>query len=278
MWMILFTVCPMIFVVYYAFTTVSGSFTMEINISDGHNSQDYLIMMEFDPEEEILNLYMETEYTDGSSDVLGIYDGYAFEKYVVEGDGIEYYNYSDISDGLDDFFAFYRENTDAFDRVFDPFRVPSDREDLLLILENFDDVTDGEFSDAVDLEILADCMLEYFAQLNDESWLAEFAGYQEDYLFEPDLYDFFTESMPYFEEAFEDEDLYDEIYADMRDARNDLREVELTLECALKSGDMAEFRMDNGYAEMVITVYDVGKTEIDLDELDSLLEECMDNA
>jgi len=29
LWMILFTVCPMIFVVYYAFTTVSGSFTLE---------------------------------------------------------------------------------------------------------------------------------------------------------------------------------------------------------------------------------------------------------
>lgn len=257
-------------------TLDSGSFTVKVTATDGDYSNDVLIMVEFDPEEEILNLYMETEYDDGSTDVLGIYDGYIFEKYEDEAYDYYYCNYADASDSLEEFFTFYRENTDAFDRVFDPFRLPSDRDDLLMILENFDDVMDGEFSDVMDLEVLADCILEYNAQLNDEGWLEEFAGYQEDYLFEPDLYDFLDESLPYFETAFEDEDLYDEIYGDMRDSRNDLREVELTLECTLKSGGVAELRIENEYVEVTFTVYDVGKTEPDLDELDSLLEECMD--
>lgn len=256
-------------------TLDSGSFTMEMNISDEEYSQDYLMMVEFDPEEEILNLYMETEYTDGGTSVVGIYDGYSFEHYSY-GD-YEYYYYDDISDGLDDFFAFYQENSEPFDHVFDAFSTSSDRDDLLFILENLDDLTDGELSDLMDLEVLADCLLEYMEQLNDEKWLEEFAGYQGEYIFEPDLYDFLHESLPYFEPAFEDEDVYDELYGGMRDVRNELRDMDWTLEIALESGDEVVFRLDNGYAELEATVFDVGKTELDLDELDSLLEECMDN-
>lgn len=256
-------------------TLDSGSFTVEMNISDGEYSQDYLIMMELDPEEEILNLYMETEYVDGGKSVIGIYDGYSFEKYT-SGD-YEYYYYTDISDGVEDFFEFYRENSEPFDHVFDAFNTASDRDDLIFMLENLDDLTDGALGDVMDIDMLADCLLEYKVQLNDEQWLEEFAGYQGKYIFEPDMYDFLDESIPYFESAFEDEDVYDELYGDMRDVRNELRDLDWTLEVSLESGDVVIFRMDTGYAELEATFFDVGKTELDLDELDSLLEECMDN-
>lgn len=255
----------------------SGSFTVEMSIKMDNQNVDYLIMVEFDPEEEILNMLLEWDAANGSSATMGIYDGNMFTKQTYDGE--HWYQYTEVE--LDDFFESYLEYSDEVGNIFDPYRLPSDKDDILFLLEELDDAMDGELADNMDLEILADCISAYQKAHNDKGWLEENAGFSKSkdggetiYTYEPDLYDFFSESLPFFEEAFEDDDMYDEGMDAIDDSRSDLKSVKMEISFGVKSGYLTSVNAEVMGVEAAISFYDFGKTKLDVEELENLMDDC----
>ncbi len=257
-------------------TLDSGSFTAEMTITADGETGDLLIMVEFDPEEEIFNYLIEMDVP-GNKQVSGMYDGVAFSK-TTYGDE-SYYNYYEVD--MDELFEGYLEYADEVGNIFDPYSLPSDKEDILFLLEELDDATDGMLSDVMDLEILADCIADYQSAHNDKGWLKENAGFtqsKEDgatvYTYEPNLYEFLDASLPFFEEAFEDSDDYEEGADFIEDGRSELKKIDLLLSIGVKSGKLAFVELESGEVTIEIQFYNIGKTELDAGELEDLAKEC----
>lgn len=256
-------------------TLKSETFDFDITVEVEGETANFVGTIEFNPEEYVLNLYMDGTYTGADSTItMCLYDGQFF-GYTSE-DGEKWYTYTEIDeDILEEFFDAYLENADS----------KLSKEDLVEALEEMDDMTDGELSEFVDLEIMADCIMDYAAALNNKKWLKENAGFSQEkedgttyYIFEPDLQDFTEASLAFFEEAFEDEDVYEDGMDAIEESLSDLDDFNLEITFGVKSGYLSYFMMsaamDSEEVVLEAIFSEFGKTELDYDELDDLASEC----
>lgn len=260
----------------------SGSFTMEMKVDSGDMIAEYMIWVEFDPEERILNVYIDAKNDQGARLEMGIYDEHTFIKETYT-DGDRWYSYEKCDDELDEFFDRYVEYEDSVERIFDPYRLSSDKEDILFLLDELDDLMEGELGDVFDLDILSECMYAYIGMHNNKDWITENAGFKQEkkggetiYTYAPDLYDFFSVSMPVFEEAFEDDDVYDDTMDSMDESRSELKAINMELSFGVKSGYLTSARIEVEGTEMEITFSGFGKNELDIAELEDLMDDCKD--
>ena len=249
----------------------SETFNFDVTISEGEFSITMTGTVEFVPEEGILNFYMEGYNKAIDSKItVGMYDYCAFS--IEEEGGDKWYSYQEFDeDSLEEFFEYYLEYSDSD---------LNKKKDVLLILEEIDDLSDGELSEVVDLEILAECITEYVGAHNDKKWLEENAGFSQEkkngvtyYTYEPDLYDFLEGSLPYFEEALEEEDYYDDTMDALDDSRSELNRINLEITFGVKSGYLTSVLMDVEGLEIEVTFSEFGKAGLDYDELEDLLSE-----
>lgn len=248
-------------------TVDKGNLTAEFEISLDGESVEGIAMVDIDREERKVLLYCELE-ADGMEYVYGIYDGYMVM--MVEYYGETYYDCEDISDELDEMFDAYEENTEEFD--------------MQELLDTLDEGSGGELSDIFDFDELETCLTAYAKKLNSESWLKENAGYSKSskngvtfYTFEPSLYDFAEASLPFLESAFEDSDDYDDMMDELEDSEDYMEDYEIVISIGLRSGCLselkAEFDMDGDVLEISGQITDIGKTQIDVELLEEMLDE-----
>lgn len=252
-------------------TLKSETFNFDITVEADGESMNFVGTIEFNPEEYVLNMYMEGESSESDSTItMCLYDG-KFCGYTSD-DGDKWYTYTEIDeDILEEFFDAYLENADS----------KLSKKDLVEALEELDDMADGELSEVVDLEIMADCIMDYAASLNNKKWLKENAGFSQEkkngttyYIFEPDLHDFAEASLSFFEEAFEDEDVYEDGMDALEDSLSDLDDISLEITFGVKSGYLSYFMLDVEEVVIEAAFSEFGKAELDYDELDDLLSEC----
>ena len=253
-------------------TLDSETFNFDVTVDVDGETMNFAGTIEFNPKEYVLNLYMDATYTAADEKItMCVYDGQAFS--IEEDDGEKWYSYSEIDDSaIEDFCDYYLEYSDSN---------LNKKKDVLVILEELDDLTDGELSEIVDLEVLAECITEYVGAHNDKKWLEENAGFSQEkeggttyYTYEPNLYEFCEVSLPYFEEAFEDDDIYDEGMDVIEDSRGELKAIGLEVTFGVKSGYLTSILMDVEGVEIEVIFSDFGKAELDYDELDDLASEC----
>ena len=253
-------------------TVESEIFNFDVTVDTNGETMNFAGTIEFNPEEYILNMYMDATYTaDEAKVTLGIYDGQAFS--ISKEGGEKYYSYQEIDeDAVEEFCDYYLEYAD-YDL--------NKKKDVLVILEELDDMTDGELSEIVDLEVLAECITEYVDAHNDKKWLEENAGFSQEkdggttyYTYEPNLYELAEVSLPFFEEAFEDDDIYDEGMDAIEDSRSQLKAITLELTFGVKSGYLTSILVTLEGVEIEMTFSEFGKAELDYDELDDLASEC----
>lgn len=252
-------------------TVKKGNFTAEFEFDVEGDSAEGLIMMNVDYKKRDLTVYMELE-VDGTDSVFGIYDESMFMR-MDYGSG-SYYNYMDISDYLDGIFDAYEENSEEID--------------IQELLDQLDDQMDGELSEVFDFKQLEKCLNTYVKELNSASWLKDNAGYSKEsksgvtyYNFKPDSYDFTVASLPFFEKAFEDPDVYEDVMDEIEDVEEYFDDVVIEFSIGVKSGYLAalngEAEIDGDNLEFAISIYDVGETTIDTAELEDLMEEAEEN-
>ena len=78
----------------------------------------------------------------------------------------------------------------------------------------------------------------------------------------------------FFEESFEDDDIYEEGMDAIDDSRSQLKAIGLEVTFGVKSGYLTSVLMDLEGVEIEVTLSDFGKAELDYDELDDLASEC----
>lgn len=195
----------------------------------------------------------------GNKVTFGIYDGYMFtEDYVI-----------DISDELDEMFEACED---------------AQEQDLDELMEQLEDMLGISLEDYIDLDELPGCLKAYGKKLNSESWLKEYAGFTQEkkngttyYCFEPKTYDFLSGSLPLFESAFEDPDDYEDAMDSLKDAKSELNDMDVELTLGVKSGYLSEFllemEIDGISVSYEIELSNIGKTEIDVDELEDMLDD-----
>ena len=249
-------------------TVEKGNMTVEFEIDVDGESMEGIAMVNIDMKKQDVTLYCEMEM-DGMDFVYGIYDGYLVAQ-------VESYYYgtyctaTDISDELDEMFDSYEENTDDFN--------------MQDFLDELDDMMYGELSELFDFDELENCVNKYVKKLNSESWLKKNAGYKKTsksgvtyYTFEPALYDFAMASLPFLEKAFEDPDDYEDMMDSMEDSEDYMEDYEVSISIGLKSGYLtkleAEFDFEGDTMEIYGEITDIGKTEIDVDLLEDMLDE-----
>ena len=94
------------------------------------------------------------------------------------------------------------------------------------------------------------------------------------YTYEPNLYELASVSLPFFEESFEDDDIYEEGMDAIDDSRSQLKAIGLEVTFGVKSGYLTSVLMELEGVEIEVTLSDFGKAELDYDELDDLASEC----
>ena len=258
-------------------TFEKGNFTVELTIEYGYqglSSENYVmdmtIQVDLDMKKQELMLYGETTQDLGSGDYISyiaIIDGYSISGYKYSGQ--EYYTKTDISEDLEEFFEAYEDTKDTdWDDLFD------------LIEEN----TGEDLEDIIDLKAFKKCLRAYSRSLNSNKWLKENAGFSTHtsngvryYEFEPDLYKFSKASLELFEDAFQDEDDYEDSMEAIKDSRSTLNDTDLELLFGIKRSKLVEIEIkyeteSNGINiayEMEFT--HIGSTDIDVSTLEEML-------
>lgn len=252
-------------------TVEAGSFTMEARYyRNGELQGGSTLMAECDPKNEVFTMVI---YEDDSDNFTAYYDGYYLSRYTSYWDN-EVYSYKyDISDEQEEFF----EYLEAFEGI--DWSNP-DPEELLDALD-LPKSTIREIEEYIDLDEAQDALETVMGWLNDESWLAENLGYEVSekkgvttYSFDlngKDLRNVLKLILEEFESAL-DEDVYDELEDDIRGIE---KGMELYLELCVEDDCLisAELRAsyDGNEYSYVIECSDIGKTEIDTDELERYL-------
>lgn len=256
-------------------TVKAGNFTADFEIDVDGDSIEGTMFADIDTKNRTVNMLMTFE-ADGDEITIGIYDGQLFELYDY---GSRVYGYTqDIEDQLDEIFDAYEE---------------TGSKDMTTLLEDLDelmyDYTGEELSDYFDLEELEVCLKTYGKTVTKEKWLKENLGYEKSknggetlYTFEPSICDFLTASVPYFETAFEDSDMYEELMENLDDYGDDLDDefaIEFTI--GVKSGYLSSLdavvEVEGDEVEIIVDIYDVNRTKLDPAELEELLEEAEDS-
>ncbi len=207
-----------------------------------------------------------TMKVDGMKGTIAIYDGYAIAD---SGYGT---TAVDISDELDELFEAYEDAQKELE--------------LDEILELLEEQTGVSLDDYIDTDAIPDCMEAYGKKLNSESWLKENAGFTTEkqngtsyYCFAPKTYQFIAASIPFFESIFEDPDDYEDIMDELKDEKAELNDIKIELTFGVKSGYLSEILLEmNAGRESFsydVELTNIGKTRIDTDELEDLLDEAL---
>lgn len=252
-------------------TVKAGNFTAEYSVEVDGTEVEGTVFADIDVKQRTVSMYtvVENDYGDMT---LGIYDGQVFM--LADMGGYTYGDCEDIEDVLDEIFDAYEEAGSS---------------DLGELLEQLDelmyDYAGEELSDYVDLEELEKCLVAFGKAANKEKWLEANAGYSKSkvkgetlYTFEPSTYDLLVASLPYFETAFEDSDVYDELMEALEEAEDYLDDeaaIEYTI--GVKSGYLSSMiitvEIDGEELEAAVKIYDVNKTKLDEKELQDMLDE-----
>lgn len=241
-------------------TLDAGSFTVDLTyIWESDEKSNMTADVVFDSKKKELALY---GHGQGRDSAIAIYDGYYVESYS-GGNWVD-----DVQDELDVLFNIYREATAKS-----------------LSAEDFLYELDGYFADwvySLDMDKLDECVEAYVKKLNSVKWLKENAGYQTEYdglvkiyRFSPDCYQFLSESLATFEDAFFNKEAYRELSESLRYERADLRSLKFDISVSIKFGRIVgfEFRFYESDETEILkaSIYDIGKTEPDMDRLEDLV-------
>ncbi len=230
-----------------------GNFTVVAKI-DGEKVE---MMVDLDLKKHELTMYAETDDT-----IIGIYDGQSFTYYKEYKEGYA----TDISDELDEFFEAY-ENYDK-----------TDWEELAKTIE---DLSGVDVEDYVNIKKFDSCYNTFEKNLAKKKWLEENADYSVEtkkgvkiHTYEPDLYKLASASLECFEKAFEDEDDYEDLQDALKDVKSYLKMVKIELELGVKGKYLVSAEINAAGEKYSIEIEDIGKTKIDIDDLEDILDDC----
>lgn len=246
-------------------TIKKGNFTIEISTDTDDKS---VSQMDIDFKNRTLTYLTEGEYTNYYGEKCtryqAVYDGqYVYGSIYENGD--TYLWTRDISDELEDFFDEYEDAKDW------------DWEDLL---DALDDILATDLDDYMDEDEFIKSCKQYFRKLNSNKWLKENAGYTKTrkngityFNFDPKPYNFLRASMECFEDAFEDNDDYDEAMDSLREDRKDLNSIDIEISVGIKGGKLAEISYEiDGEADVTMEIRDYGTTDIDENFIETLIQ------
>lgn len=250
-------------------TLTAGSFTVDFNISiesessysDFNQNIDGTIEVILDLKEQELTMLAESEVEDITF-TIAIYDGY-----LITGTS-GYFSKQDISEELDIFFESYDSTKEL------------DWEELLNSIE--DDLYD-EVSEVINFDKLEKCLFAYARKLNNNQWLKENAGYSSTkengvnvHQFKPKNYKFLNASLKCFENAFIDNDDYDDLMDQLKDSKSELNSVDFELAFGIKSGKLTsiDFEMDQDDTNVKLELeFDkIGNTSTNENDLKDMLD------
>ena len=251
-------------------TLTAGSFTVDLNMSIesetdyGDISQEVEGKLEvvLDLKEQDLTMFAEIEAADNLTATMAIYD-----DYLIMGTS-GHFSKQDISEELDTFFENYNSTKEL------------NWEELLNSIQ--DDLYD-EVSDVINFDKLEKCLSAYVRKLNNNKWLKENAGYSYTkengislYQFKPKNYKFLNASLNCFEDAFIDEDDYEDLVDQLKDSKRALNNVDYDLVLGIKSGKLEsfDFEMDQDSTNVKLELeFDkIGETSIDESTLKDMLD------
>lgn len=243
-------------------TLTAKNYTVTINATAGDHTADTVTMLvALDIEKRDLTI---VSYT-GDEITSMIYDGYQF-SYLSYPDT---YYATDISEGLDQFF-------DAIDSD-GPF-------DLAELIREIDEDTYDQMDETLFMDKLDACLNKISRQYNSDKWLKETAGMttkksgsDTTYTFSPDTYELVIDTVSLTEEAFRDEDDFEEMMDSLKESKYDMEELQFDLAFTLSKGNLTEITYDSNIDDTDVSVEikfsDIGETDIDYDLLDDIYAE-----
>lgn len=228
------------------------------------------LYLDMDVDAEVVNAYLDAT-AEGETILLAIYDNYLIygsEDNLTCKD-ISFY-ISAVCDTIDE----KRLPNMSFDEALDML--------IDFIPNNIQDEINDEY---VELTTLKKLVKSFFnKKLNDAAWLKKNAGYSTSvsngvkmHSFEPDAAEFLTASAEHFEDAFVDSSMYDELMDGIESIEEYSDNMEIYAGFGIKGGKLVQIEAEVTYDESVIYAfcefYDIGKTEVDEDLLEELLDE-----
>ena len=248
-------------------TLESGNFTVEFEMDDGYDRIDGVAWVDIDKKKRTVNVLMELE-VDHEQGTLAIYDGYL----ILVSDG--YYEYTDISDAIDEIFD-AMEETDTSD---------PDWEELL---DRIDPYLYRDMEEYIDFDKLNGCIKTYVKKLNSASWMKENAGYSTEnkngvkfHILEPEMDKFIPASVACMEDAFQDPDDFEDLMDEMDDLEDVSDEIAVMAAFGIKGGKLTalevEMEIDGDELTVEAEFSDIGKTKLDPGDLEDLLDEAKD--
>ena len=256
-------------------TVNSGNFTADYELEIEGESAEGTIFVDVDVKNREVAMYTYIE-VDGVDITWGIYEGTMF---MLADYGYTYGYTEDIQDALDEIFDIYEE---------------TGTNNTAELLEQINDLMDEymgeELSDYVDLKVLEKSLKEFVKDASKKKWLEENLGYSRSkekgeilHTFTPVVYDFLMATLPYFEDCFEDSEIYENLLEELEDVEDYLGDnVEMELTIGVKSGYLSSVEalveIEGEELEMYLEVYDVNKTRLNADEMEEMIEEAEDNS
>ena len=261
-------------------TLNAGSFSAYITLTeDGETEEKAFVQAKIDLQKrEFTAVIKDLE----SGSAIAIYDGYLLQvresRYYYDYYTDSYqpelrvYKY-DISDELDQLFDAYNDSGKKINDL-----------DIAEVLKQLDDDVYNEIKEVIDVDELNNCIEECKKRLNDEGWLAEYAGYTKttrggktEYAFElteDNIADFAGAILEIFEPAFRSRSQYRELKSELNDFDSDTDfSMRLVYIVEGKYLSSIEYEVETRYNdyEMVIEFEDFGSVSIDTDQLEDWL-------
>lgn len=227
-----------------------GNFTIEGKV----NGEKATIMVDLDVKKHELTVYMES-----GDNEMAIYDGNLITSY-----DDEYYA-QDISDAIDMFFDAYQNFTDE------------NWEDLFELVE---DEYDMDVTDYVSVKGFKKGMDTFKKNMKNDKWLEENAGYSSEkkkgvvyHTYEPNLYDFALAVLETFEKSFEDEDDYDDLTDMLKGIKSYIKAFKGEVTFGIKGQNLTSIELKVAGAKTSFEISKIGKTKIDTDNLEEMLDD-----
>ncbi len=262
---------PMVQIGSAAAKTLSKqNFSAEYEVEADGLSITGSLYLDMDVKEEVVSAYLEAT-ADGETIILAIYDDYLI--YGSEGNltrqDISFY-ISAVCDSIDEKLLPSMSFDEALDLLID------------FIPNSMQEEINDEY---VELNTLKKLVKSFCTKkLNNASWLKKNAGYSTSvnggvkiHSFEPDASEFLVASVEHFEDAFVDSSMYDELVEAAESVEDYTEGLNIYAGFGVKGGKLVQIEAEITYEEATIYAFceffDIGKTEVDEDLLEDLLDE-----
>lgn len=240
-------------------TILGGNFTAEFEVEYMGEKLTGTAMVNMNLKKHTITALVEMKM-DGEKVIVGIYEEEMFTYYPEYESG----TVMDIGSELDDIFEKYEEIKEL---------------NMESLAELFEEMNGEDLEDYVDLKKAEKGLKKLVKKFNSKSWLKENAGYETEkkngaaiHVFEPDLYDLLMASVVFFEDAIED---YDDTVEALEDSEDYLSDIDVTLEVGVKSNKLTLINVELMKSiEISVEFTDVGKTKIDVEELQDYIDDC----